>query len=316
MNPVDNIRYALGIDLGGTKIAVAIVSSEGELFSETEVPTGAEGGAVRVIVNLNAVAAEMTARAKAEGFQLDGIGLAAGGSIDVDKGRVAAATDVIPGWTGVDLKAAVGGSLPVFVDNDVNAAAFGEYLLGESEPPSSLALVAVGTGIGAGLVIDGRVLHGSHFLDADFGHVKVAPGGRKCLCGGSGCLEAYASGWAIAGRYREESGADDTGEINAGMVLCRAAEGDRVARTVVDEAIDHLCLSLANLITTVDPATLVLTGGVIEKNPGLLDRLRTGAEKHLRHGRVGRTSIRISRFGPWAGVVGSACLVFRGLDLV
>ncbi|MFC2076350.1 ROK family protein [candidate division KSB1 bacterium] len=315
MKPDSQVRHALGIDLGGTKIASAVVTTGGALLNKEETPTEAEDGADRVVENLKTAVHRTVAWAAEQGLKLSGIGLAAGGSIDVNNTRVVTATEVIPGWTGVDLMAAVDSSLPVIADNDVNAAAFGEYCLGDNKRPSSLALVAVGTGIGGGLVIDGKVCRGANWLAADLGHLKIVPGGRKCLCGATGCLEAYSSGWAIAGRYRETAATDESERIDAGLVLRRAAGGDPVATSVMDQAVDCLCLALANLIVTIDPEVLTLTGGVIERNPELIERIEPGIESYLRKGRIGRTQIRVSRFGRWAGVVGAACLLFKELGL-
>jgi len=307
-------NWAIGMDLGGTKLAAAIVSAEGDLLHQAAIPSRGDLGVDAVINRINRLLDSLLETAAADGMEVVGVGLAAGGCINPETGMVVSATNVIPGWSGVNLKEAVDTPGPVLVGNDVNLAALGECLLGGEAPggaPSVLALVAVGTGIGAGVIVDRNIYYGSRWRGADFGHVNVVPDGRPCLCGGKGCLEAYSSGWAIAGRYRELSGDAGDAAVDAGLVISRAGEGDEVALKVVREAEDFLAQALANLVTIIDPEVLVLTGGVIDRNPPIFDKVNRDLWRYLPPYRDKELQVKPSRFGGWAGVVGAACLVFR-----
>jgi len=230
------------------------------------------------------------------------------------------------GWRGVPLGSDLAEqfSVPVVVENDVRAAAWGEFRFGAGRDVRSLIAVFVGTGVGGGLVIDGALWHGATNAAGEIGHTQVVPDGRVCPCGGRGCLEQYASGGGFQRRFRDaldegiktiltERTHREPATLTAPMVAAAAGEGDDFAREVWADAERYLTLALANAITLINPNLVVLGGGVIESVPRLFD---TVVERiPVLTTTLGRSAVPIARteLGDWSGVVGAAARAARHL---
>jgi glucokinase len=249
---------------------------------------------------------------------LTAVGVAAAGQIHPTTGAVVAAPTL--GWRNVPLGAALAGrfGVPVTVDNDVRAAAWGEFRFG-GHRAGSLVGVFVGTGIGSGAVFDGTLWRGAGNSAGELGHTQVVPDGLACPCGGHGCLDQYASGAGFQRRLRaalaagatttlREATGDDPGALTADMVAAAANSGDELARRLWTDARRYLTLAIANYVTLVNPETLVLGGGVVENVPELFDEVTGGVL--LATTVLARDSLRIerARLGEWAGVLGAAAL--------
>ena len=266
----------VGVDVGGTKIAAALVSADGGLLGPVaEAPTPAREGAQAV---LDAIASSVTTlidtgapAARRVRLAPVAVGIGSAGVIDAGRGVVASATDTITGWPGTDIAGGVAGRLLaagaaprdvlVHVDNDVNAHAAGEARFGAGRGRSSALVVAVGTGVGAALVLDGRIHHGAHFLAGEMGHMPSGTAGSEpCTCGRSGHLEAIAAGPQIARRYREATGAVDV--TGAHQVERLADAGDAVAQRVYREAAIALGKAIAAVVTVLDPERVIVSGGL------------------------------------------------------
>ena len=267
----------VGVDLGGTKIAAALVGPDGALRSATlRVPTPARHGPGAVLDAVADLVERVVAGAAAPGRPgaVAAVGIGSAGVIDAERGVVLSATDAIVGWTGTDVAGGVSerlaaagvrapdGAAPlVHVDNDVNAHAAGEARFGAGRGRSSALVVAVGTGVGAALVLDGRIHHGAHFLAGEMGHMPCGQAqGETCTCGRPGHLEAVAAGPQIARRYRRATG-DET--VTGAVQVERLAEaGDAVARRVYRQAALALGRALAGAVTVLDPEAVIVSGGL------------------------------------------------------
>jgi glucokinase len=260
-------RFTLGIDLGGTTTVLAVVDAQNNVAWERSFPTRPEAGADDVLGRV-ARAAE-SARAE---LPFAAAGAAVAAQINPRTGVLVASPNLK--FENVPLAAALRESLgvPVAVENDVAAAAYGEYLADDS-PRLPLLAVFVGTGIGGGLVADGEIFHGADGFAAEIGHVPVvAEGGERCGCGRRGCVEAYAGGSAIMRRAaaRCGGGARDFEDVDA--VVREAEAGDEGCRAVLEEAATYLGVALAAAVNLLNPGTLVIGGGVARAWPALVDR--------------------------------------------
>lgn len=249
---------------------------------------------------------------------LTGIGVAAAGQIDPRTGAVVYAPNLdVHDWPlGERLAAAF--DVPVRVENDVRAAAWGEHCLG-GHRADSLVAVFVGTGIGSGAVLDGALWRGADNGAGEIGHTQVVPDGLPCPCGARGCLEQYASGSGLVRRLRAALAAGTPtrlAEVTGGaadaltvdMVAAAANQGDPLARELWSDATRYLTLALTNSVTLLNPSVLVLGGGVIERSSALFDMVADGVRRTTTV--LARRSLRITRarLGDWAGVLGAAVL--------
>ncbi|MCL6612500.1 MAG: ROK family protein [Peptococcaceae bacterium] len=279
-------RYVVGVDLGGTKIYTALADLRGRILAEARVPTGAAGGPEAVMERI----AETVRRVLGEvgGAAPAAVGIGSPGMPDPATGAVYSSPNL--GWDGVPLKKRMEEILgaPVLVDNDANLAALGEYSFGAGQGARHMAYVTVSTGIGGGLILDGRIYRGAGGGAGEIGHMVLDPDGPLCGCGRRGCLEALASGTAMAARARElvaagrgkailgEAG-DRAGDITAVSVARAAAAGDAEAREIIFRAGECLGMGLANLINLVNPDRLVIGGGAL----GAGEPLWAGMEREL-----------------------------------
>jgi glucokinase len=294
---------------------VGVVTGDGTLLSRLEQPTDARRGARAVLTDL-----QLAIRQVQDSLgRIEGIGVACAGQIQPDTGAVVHASNL--GWRDVPLGPALREtfSVPVAVENDVRAAAWGEFRFGAGQGAGSLVTVFVGTGVGSGAVIDGRLWRGAGNAAGELGHTQVVAGGLACPCGQRGCLEQYVSGNGFARRLEQAiaTGAAtrladlvgrDPSRLTADMVSTAAAEGDPLAREIWDDAIRSLTMALANYVTLLNPEVLVLGGGVLDAAPKLADLASAGVLALTTP--LARASLRIdrARLGDWSGVVGAAAL--------
>lgn len=269
------MTYALGIDLGGTKIAAGVVDDSGSVLARSEVATPATSGPQAVLAAVVRVAREALAAAGDPVVLAAGIGAA--GVIDVVNRVVVSATDTLPGWAGTrigeELEAALG--VPVLVENDVHAHALGEARLGAGLGLSSVLMVAAGTGVGGALVVGGVLQRGAGHVAGHFGHVPAAEAaGLPCTCGGQGHVEMVSAGPAIHAAYARHGGTAAAPDTRA--VFDLAAEGDSAAITAVDEGARALGRVIGGLINAIDPAAVVVSGGLAARGEEWWGPLRAG----------------------------------------
>ena len=307
---------AIGLDLGGTKCLGLAVGEDGEVLAERKVPTPAEGGAV-LLDALAAVAAEVAAAAGAEPAS---VGVGAPGLVDA-AGVLQAAPNLAHG-TGLPIGAGLAERLgvPVQVDNDVTCAAFGEWVAGAAFGVDDVLLVALGTGIGGGLVVGGRLARGAHGYAGEIGHMVVDPHGPPCPCGQRGCWERFASGGGLGRLAREAAMAGlapgvvalaggDSEAVRGEHVTDAAEQGDPGARAVLDDFAWWLALGLANLTNIFDPDRIVLGGGLVEDSALWIDATRRSfAGRTVGASSRPKVPIVPAALGVRAGAVGAALL--------
>lgn len=256
------MTLAVGVDVGGTKTAAALVDAAGTVGPVVTVPTPAASGGAAV---LDAVAA--LAREVARGRAIVGVGVGTAGVVDAGRGVIVSATDTFADWVGVDVAAGLRARLGVErveVRNDVDAHALGECWLGAGAGVASALMVAVGTGVGGALVLGGRLWTGAHSVAGELGHIPaVGAEGLRCPCGRPGHLEALAAGPGLARHYGVLTGAD----VDAREVARRAAAGDALAARAIADAAACLGRVVAGIMTVVDPEVVVVGGGVAGIGP-------------------------------------------------
>ncbi|MCX2731470.1 ROK family protein [Saccharopolyspora sp. NFXS83] len=249
----------VGVDIGGTGIAAALVTADGRITARSSLPTPAAEGAGAVLDAVSAAVGELGAP-----FAAAGVGSA--GVIDRASGRVRSATDSLAGWAGTDLRGELAARLgvPVTVDNDVHAHALGELWTGAAAGKRHVLFVAVGTGIGGSLIIDGRPHHGAHAVAGHVGHLPVpAAAGKPCPCGGSGHAEGVGSGPALLAEYLERGGSATT----LPEVAALAESGDALASDVLTRGATATGQLLGGLVNAVDPELVLVGGGVSSCGP-------------------------------------------------
>ncbi len=314
------MRYVMGVDIGGTNLVVGAVVTDGSAVVglRTE-PTGAAHGADTVIDRIVAMArATMEEARQADSeAEFDGVGIGSPGPLDRKTGIVILTPNL--GWVDMPVRDRIGSALrlPAWLDNDANCAMAGEWWVGAAKGARHAVTFTLGTGIGGGIVIDGRLLHGASDVAAEIGHITIETNGRRCGCGNDGCLEAYASGPAIARRAIEmiEAGAESVSPSLVGGALARvsaqtvyeaAGSGDPLALEVVQDTAKYLGVGVANMINILNPEVVVICGGVTQAG----DRLFTPLRREVAR-RAFRPAVQACRIVPGllpgtAGVVGAA----------
>jgi glucokinase len=261
----DQTQFAVGIDIGGTKIAAALVNRDGRCALYRETPTPASEGPRSVIHAVTSLVQTILDMAAQKRYEVVGIGVGAAGQINVDTGIVTYAVETLPGWAGTRIATLIENTfgLPVVVDNDVNAMAMAELQFGEGRGLQSTLYAAVGTGIGGALILNGQLWRGSNWSAGELGHVvAVWDGDRMCNCGQAGHLEAYASGPAIAQRYCHLRGLPESPDLRP--VVAAAEGGDDLAKSVIVEGARILGTVLGGLVNVFNPQALILGGGVAQ----------------------------------------------------
>ncbi|MFD1860037.1 ROK family glucokinase [Aeromicrobium camelliae] len=307
-------RLAVGIDIGGTKIAAGVVDEDGRVVARArrETPTTDPVAIVDAI-------ADVTAQFRAE-YTVRAIGIGAAGYVDVSQSTVLFSPHLA--WRHEPLRDAVARRtrLPVLVDNDANAGGWAEWRFGAAQNEPDLVMVTLGTGIGGAIVIDGQPYRGHFGIAGEFGHMRVVPDGLPCECGNVGCWEQYASGRVLQRRARAaalegsefgrkllaEAGGD-LERVDGASVGRHALAGNEVARAWVSDVGDWLGVGLANVAAAVDPGLFVIGGGVSENGELLLSPARAAFARTLT-GRGYRAEARIvgAHLGPDAGLIGAA----------
>ena len=289
----------LGIDIGGTKIAGAVVTDTGNALRHAARPTPAREGGARVL----AAAIDLAQSLRTPAVQAIGIG--AGGQINADEGVVVSATDLLPGWAGAPIKAAFQAalSLPTFVDNDVNALAVGEERFGAARGRATVIFLALGTGVGGALLLNGRLHHGAHWAGGEFGHILLTMDdkARHDAGGRTGTLEAYASGPGLVQTWREITG-DWASDVAGRDIPARTGGPEAITRT--GEYLGYGLISLANAL---DPDVIVIGGGLAALRDALLEPARNVLRARALPGPA-QCPVVPAALGPDASVIGAASL--------
>lgn len=309
----------IGIDVGGTNLKAGLVGPQHAIIERREIETEAARGVDHVLARIAALILELRRAAGLRGSAVRGIGVGVPGPLDFARGLVFNAPN-LPGWVNVPvrdrLSAACGAA--VQVENDANAAAYGEFVAGAGRDSHDMVFLTLGTGVGGGIVADGRVHRGAFGNAGEVGHVIVQPGGRACPCGQLGCLERYSSASAIEQRTAEalRAGRDSSlaaqlragREIDAPDVAAAARAGDALAAEIWDDACRYLALACTTLQHIVNPRVVVLGGGLIRSGPQLLDPVRRHLAALTWKMAADCPRIELATLGGDAGVIGAAAI--------
>jgi len=305
-----------GIDLGGTKMLAVIVDENGAVLASEEQPTRAEEGSERVVARM----ADMVRRlADAGGRQVGTLGVATAGTLDPADGTVLMAVNL--GWTNVPLGRTLARELgmKVTVENDANAAAYGEWRAGAGRGTRHCVFVTVSTGVGGGIISDGRLVRGLSASAGEIGHITIDWNGPLCGCGNVGCLELYASGTAIgkagaaaaaanpaAGRAILEQAGGDAARVTSREVAAAAAGGDALATQVLRDAGRALGVGLASIIHMTNPELIILGGGASKIGAPLLGPMEETMRRHTIPSVGDKVRIVPPELGVPAGAIGAA----------
>ena len=305
--------YALAIDIGGTKIAAALVNRQGAVVHRHLRATRADLGALAILQTVHEAGREMLATAGRYSLHVVAVGIGSAGQVDVTQGRIAYASDNLPGWSGLPLASEVSDTLglPTFVDNDVNTLALGEHYFGAGRGFQAALYVAVGTGVGGAVVQAGKIWRGATWSAGEICHLVIDyNGNRRCSCGAMGHLEGYTSGPAMTQRYRELSGTRETVDLKA--IATRAHQGDTHALAVIAEGAHILGTALAGVLNVLDPEVLVIGGGVPEIGDLWWSNFEGGLRANPMPGPA-RVALRAAQLGTDAVLSGAAWLAFNGI---
>jgi glucokinase len=299
-------RKAIGIVIGGTRTSLGIVSAEGMIEIQTQFDTNPRTGFDFALERIADAIYNMCAKVDLDPALLVGIGVGSTGPVDHITGIIR--TDfTLPTWGGRNIIQGLKGLFKthVLLENDVDVAVFGEAFLENEQSLSSVVLMTFGTGVGGGVLLNGKIYRGSQGEHPEIGHMLVRRAGPKCYCGMRGCLEMIASGKAIA-RAGQRFGMKDSYEVFA-----RAKDGDPRARKIIDSAIDSVALGVWNILHTFLPERIILGGGIMDEHYQMFEpAVRKIIDKATMIPKDG-VSLSKARVGNEAGIVGAAALCFQ-----
>lgn len=307
---------SIGIDLGGTNIAAGVVSEEGTILAQAQRRTGAERPFAEVIRDMAATAINAVEKAGLSMADVASVGVGVPGFFDKETGVVVFCTNL--GWHDVPLRAEMRKYIdaPLYGDNDATVAGFAEAVAGVSRGASASVFLTLGTGLGGGIILGGKIWSGAHGVGGELGHIMYRHDGIPCTCGARGCLERYASATALVRIAREAMERNPgsalfgtpTDRLNARVVIDAARDGDPAAVEAFDEYTTHLSNGIITIISFLDPALIVLGGGVSRAGDFLLEPVR----RKVKAGRFFKTlpagEVVLATLGNEAGIIGAAML--------
>ena len=316
------MKYYVGIDLGGTNIVAGVVDGDYNIIAKASTKTNCPRPEKEIAEDMAKMAVQAVENAKLTMDDIEWIGIGTPGIANSATGIVERANNL--GFINTPLvkyvKEFIGrNDTPVYIENDANAAAYGEYVAGAAKGAKNAVCITLGTGVGAGIVIDGKIYAGSNFAGAEIGHTVIEVGGAPCTCGRKGCFETYSSATGLI-RMTKESMAENPDSImnkmaeERGKVTARTSfdcmrAGDKYAKAVVDKYIKYLAAGITNTINTFQPDILCIGGGVCnEGDPLLLPVKAIVEEEDFANKSEKRTEIVIAKLGNDAGLIGAAFL--------
>ena len=309
--------YYLGVDLGGTNIAVGVVDEAGRILHKDSVPTGAGRPPQATLDDMAAICRKVVADAGITLDDIAAVGIGSPGLINVATGEVVFANNLY--WHNVSLAGTIAKALgkPAFADNDANVAALAEVEAGSMKGAKNAVLLTLGTGVGGGIIIGGRIYAGTHNGGAELGHMCLVLNGEECTCGNRGCVERYTSATALIREGRKSAEAHPDGgiarkaggnleKINAKTVIDCAREGDAEAVRIFNEYIYALTMTIITVINIFEPEAIALGGGVSAAGDFFMEPLRKSVVDHLFYPDIPHPEIVVAELGNDAGIIGAA----------
>ena len=314
----------IGVDLGGTNVKIGCFDHELKLIAKTSVATKADMGPEAVVNRICETSEKLLAKNGLSADVIEAIGIGAPGPANYDEGIVTRATNM-PKFKNTPLRDMVAQKLgkPVVLENDANAACWGEYVLGAGKDIEDMVFFTLGTGIGGGVVVGGELVKGCGGNAAELGHIIIYPNGRQCNCGQRGCVEAYASASSTAARATEAVRAgersslkkvlEEKGQISCKDVYEHLAAGDKLAKKITDETAEALAIVCVNMLHVTEPKRIVFSGGMIAAGDVLLEGIRHFFKKHIWTLKAESPQICFATLGEDAGIIGAAALAKSSL---
>ncbi|MGB9679993.1 MAG: ROK family protein [Thermoanaerobacteraceae bacterium] len=311
--------FICGIDLGGTKISTGIINEKGELLNIIKIPTMAEQGPTTVIERIYKSVLMVLEKAKLNISDLKGIGIGSPGPIDAKKGIIIDPPN-LPGWNNINIVDILSDyfNLKVKLENDANAAAIAEHLFGAGRKTDNFVYITVSTGIGGGVIIDGKLYNGANSNAAEIGHHTINFEGPRCNCGNYGCFEAYASGTAIAKFAKEgiNNGVKTkiidlsvNNDIKAEHIFEAASLKDKFAEELVNNEAFYLGIGISNIMAFYSPGRIAIGGGLSNQWDMFYDKMMETIRKRALKSNANICEVVKSELGSSVGVIGAAALI-------
>ncbi len=312
------MKYYVGIDLGGTNIVAGVVDEEYNIISKASTRTNCPRPEKEIAEDMAKMAIKAVANAGLEMAQIEWIGIGTPGIANSEKGIIEYSNNL--GFKNTPMVEYIREFIdkPVFIENDANAAAYGEYVAGAAKGAKNAVCITLGTGVGGGIIIDGKIYSGSNFAGAEIGHTVIEVDGAQCSCGRKGCFEAYSSATGLI-RMTNESIAENADSImvryaEKGKITARTSfdamkAGDKYAKAVVDKYIKYLAAGITNTLNIFQPDVLCIGGGVCNEGDALLLPVKAIVEKEVYTRDSDKNAeIVIAKLGNDAGIIGAAFL--------
>ncbi|MCK5815591.1 MAG: ROK family protein [Flavobacteriaceae bacterium] len=304
------MKYAVGIDLGGTFVKAALVSESGELLHKSKLPIGFSAKQQTILKTITQIIQETIDKATASNLKVQGIGIGTPGIIY--EGVVLGGSENLDGWENLDLATyfSQAFNLPVKVDNDANLMGLGEFYYGAAKGCTDVVFLTIGTGIGGAIIINGALYGGYKNRGAELGHVVVEHSGPDCNCGGKGCLELYSSTTALIKQYSEKSGMaiDD---LSGHYIIGKYHEKEPNAVFCLEEHTKYLGHGISSFINTFAPEKVVIGGGISDAGQFYIDLIKKTAFKYMMPDCGNHTEIVKATLGNDAGSLGAATLILK-----
>ena len=311
--------YTIGIDLGGTNIAAGIVDDNGKIIMQGEIPTGSERGAKAVCEDMGRLCLDLVQKAGLTMDDIESVGAGVPGIANNEEGIVLFCTNL--GWHDVPAREYMQPffNKPLFIENDGTVAGLAESVAGATKGCKTSVFLTLGTGVGGGIIIDGKVYSGPHHIASELGHMIVEADGDQCTCGNKGCWERYTSGGAlIRGAnalladhpesllYKATGG--DPEKMSAKIVIDAARENDEQAKIVFDRYVEYMAIGIVTIINFIDPEVIALGGGVSRAGEFLVQPIREAVAKKIFYKNVPYARIELATMRNDAGIIGAAML--------
>ncbi len=313
--------HFIGLDLGGTNIKFGIVSEWGKILQKGIFPARANLGRGAILNNMNKAVRESLTFAREKKIKIKGIGVGSPGTVNLNSGKIEGSCPNLPQMVNVNLKRWLSRSfkLPIHADNDANLMALAESKFGAAKGYKDALCLTLGTGIGGGIILDGKIFHGSNFAGAEFGHMTICHNGRKCNCGGIGCLEMYASAPAMVRDAKTLLHTNptsivhklvhrDLSKLTTEVLFEAERKGDVLASDVINQACEYLGAGIASAVNLLNPQVVVIGGGVSEGGQSFIRRIEKEVKKRAFPSATKNLKVIRAKLGNDAGFIGAAML--------
>lgn len=300
------MKQVIGIDIGGTKTVGAIINEKKQILKELRIPTNPQHGPDNLIRSIEDIINELCNE-----YSVDAIGIGSAGRINIDQGTVHFASDNIPGWTGVRIKEVIENKfkIPTFVENDCKVTGLGEEWNGAAKGVHSYVCVALGTGVGAAVKIDGNMLHGKDYSAGELGHMILYPNGRQCNCGLCGCVEQYLSGPSLVKSYNALSKC----HVKTGYEFFELIQSNnKIAKLVLTQFVDDLVVFCQSIYNIYDPQMIIIGGGLVDTKQYWWDEFQNKIE-HSPLSKILRINVVEAQLGSKAALYGAAYLALQNI---